>query len=286
MGRRSGAWILDFVFAGILFVLAFRVSVDGYRDIPGNLCDDQVDTIGTNEDAQFCEADLLGKDGYAIYDSSTRTSTFFEADQLWVAPLVFVGYGVFTFVLVEGLVGASLGKLLLGVRVVRSDGSRAGLGRSLLRFLLWIFDAIPYCFPLVAVVAGFATKGHRRLGDMAAGTFVVATRDVGTPLSIPGLTPPAPYPAAPAVPYGTPSYGTPSFEPYGTPTYDSPSYGATPPAPEPTPAAPTTTEAPPGQTPSNEPQWDPQRNTHIQWDPARNAWLQWDAVAEEWKPIE
>lgn len=289
-GRRIGAWVIDFAFAGVLVFIAMQVAIEGYSDIPGNLCDDESTDSATEADEVFCRTELLGREGWAIYDENGNTTTFFESDGLWTPFAAFVGYGIFTFVLVEGLVGGSLGKLILGLRVVKADGSHAGIGRSTLRFLMWIVDAFPYCFPLVGLIAGLSTKGHRRLGDMVAGTFVVGTADVGAPLSIPGLTstPVTPYaPVAAGVgasPYGAPyaggGYGTPGYG--ATPSYGAPEPGAfsTSPAPDPS-AAPVD-----ASTAATEPQWDPQRNTHIQWDPARNCWLQWDLAAQEWRPIE
>src|SRR5699024_12932 len=51
------------------------------------------------------------------------------------------------------------------------------------------------CFFLPGAILVFTTKGHRRLGDMAAGTFVVSKQAVGTPPHVPGVTAPE-WPAA------------------------------------------------------------------------------------------
>jgi uncharacterized RDD family membrane protein YckC len=266
-GRRTGAWLIDFVFAGILAMVAFQATVNGYSDIPGNLCGDPDTPICSTT---INEPEGTSEDGVAVWDEASDTSFFFESSTLWIPPAVFVAYGFLSFVLIEGISGGSLGKLILGLRVVKVDGGHAGIGRALLRFLCWIVDGIPYCFPLVALVTGMSTKGHRRIGDFAAGTFVVGVGDVGQPLSIPGVTPP------PAMPYVAAAPGMPA--PGSSPTGwgSAPSWGAT----GPEPAAPADTP------PATEPQWDPQRNTYIQWDTARNSWLQWDEGTEQWKPIE
>ena len=99
-----------------------------------------------------------------------------EAD----APL-FVGYtwagGFFVlamayYALMEGYRGQTVGKMLLGIRVVREDGGgvpgfKAALIRSLLRVVDGVFGY------LVGFVAVLASEKNQRLGDMAARTLVV-----------------------------------------------------------------------------------------------------------------
>jgi uncharacterized RDD family membrane protein YckC len=292
--RRIGGWLIDFVFAGILFVVLLGATVEGYSDIPGNLCADPSQA----EDPPICEEHLLGRDGYAVYDEATDTSMFFATDTPWLPLAGFVAYGIFSFVFVEGLAGASIGKLIVGLRVVKDDGSHAGIGRGALRFVLWIVDAFPYCIPfLVGLLTGATTKGHRRIGDMVAGTFVVSKQSVGRPLTIPGLTPTQPYGTAapwpqPTVPgataYGAQAYGTPSPydspAPYGSTTgYTGEPVGAI--VDPPVDATPPPMGIVDAATPTDGPQWDPARNTYLQWDEARG-WLQWDADANEWVPAQ
>jgi hypothetical protein len=153
-----------------------------------------------------------------------------------------------------------------GIRTVRDDGRPPGLLKALVRWLLWIVDGFPYVLPLVGFITALTTVGHRRVGDMAAGTYVVRSSAAGSPVVVPGLTaPPPPAGYAPGVPWAT-----------TTPPPPAASWGAAPPGPGtpvPGPAAPA---APPG------PQWDEARGTYIQWDPAQGAWLQWDEGPRTW----
>jgi uncharacterized RDD family membrane protein YckC len=79
------------------------------------------------------------------------------------------------FVVVQGLTGASPGKALLGIRVVRPDGTSPGLLRSAIRAAAWLIDGIALLVP-IALWSAWFTPGHRRVGDWAAGTFVVRHR--------------------------------------------------------------------------------------------------------------
>lgn len=156
------------------------------------------------------------------------------------------GVQIANLVLLQGLTGASLGKLMTGLRVVRADGRRAGLGWALVRWLVLIVDG--FCCYLPGAVMIFATKGHRRLGDMAAGTFVVGRRDAGQPIAIPGLT-------------DASGYGHPG-----------PTGGFAGPYPAAAPGA-------------DGPSWDAARNTYIQFDRNRNEWVEWDDSTHTWRPI-
>jgi uncharacterized RDD family membrane protein YckC len=71
--------------------------------------------------------------------------------------------------------GQSLGKRLMGIRVVRSDGSPVDPGSSFLRNLLRFADTFFFCYP-IALICMATSPGFRRLGDWAGGTLVVYTQ--------------------------------------------------------------------------------------------------------------
>ncbi len=80
--------------------------------------------------------------------------------------------------------GQTLGKRFMGIRVVSADGTPPDMGRVLLRNLLRPVDNLPYGFSLGVALVVF-TAGGRRLGDLAAGTFVV--HDLPAPAPLPDL---------------------------------------------------------------------------------------------------
>ncbi|MEA2467599.1 MAG: hypothetical protein QOJ57_1725 [Thermoleophilaceae bacterium] len=91
------------------------------------------------------------------------------------ATLVFLGITLAYFLICEGATGQTLGKRLIGIRVVSADGSRASWGQVLARTVLRIVDALPI-FYIVGLITVLATgRGRRqRVGDLAAGTLVVS----------------------------------------------------------------------------------------------------------------
>jgi len=70
--------------------------------------------------------------------------------------------------------GQTPGKRMMGIRVVRSDGSPVDPASSFLRNLLRFADTFFFLFP-IAFISIAASSGFRRLGDWAGGTIVVYT---------------------------------------------------------------------------------------------------------------
>jgi len=84
-------------------------------------------------------------------------------------------YGVIVvlyYVLLEGYLGQTVGKMVVGIKVVREDnGEVPGLGGAAIRTLLRIIDGL-FSY-LVAFVTVLISGKNQRLGDMAAHTLVV-----------------------------------------------------------------------------------------------------------------
>ena len=126
------------------------------------------------------------------------------------------------FVLLEGAFGATVGKVVLGIRVRALDGTRIGFGASAIRNLARVVDGFPYFIPyLVGAIAVSRSETDQRLGDRWAKTVVVlvGTESKGAPA--------AAMPASPD-PFGLPS--PPGAAPPGS---TPPSAGAALPPPPP-----------------------------------------------------
>lgn len=71
--------------------------------------------------------------------------------------------------------GRSLGKLAMGLRVVREDGGPVRFRHAFVRALLGVVE-IWLTFGSVALITSLASRQGRRLGDYLAGTLVVRER--------------------------------------------------------------------------------------------------------------
>ncbi|HVN52426.1 MAG TPA: RDD family protein [Acidimicrobiales bacterium] len=178
-------------------------------------------------------------------------------------------YLFLTCVVQRGLTGRTLGTSILDITTVDADGQPLGVGMALVRSLAGAVDYLPCCFPVVGFVM-VLIGSHRRVGDLAARSYVVRREDAGRPLAIAGAPPPAP-PAPPPAPGPTPG-PTPS----PGPAFPGDAASVAPPATPPTVEAST----PPDPT---QPQWDPARNAYIQWDPVGRRWMQFDQATQTWQ---
>ena len=87
------------------------------------------------------------------------------------ATLLLIALGVGYYVVCEAAAGATLGKRMVGIRVVGEDGEHVTFGAALVRNLVRLVDAL--FFYLVGFMFALLSKRGQRLGDRAAHTIVV-----------------------------------------------------------------------------------------------------------------
>lgn len=289
VGRRIGAYVLDSLLMGVIAAalvvpMFLSASVEAPSGSVDCVNDSGFNSFETNRDRPATGPAMCFDNGDTVRYIPAGEENAFTAKVYGIAgALSFVD-----LVLIQAFLGGSFGKLMLGLRVVREDGRRAGIGWMALRWVLLFIDSI--CCFLPGAVLVFTTKGHRRLGDMAAGTFVVRRESTGQPLSVPGVNAPS-LDGSGGAGYGPGyqpggygggyqggyqgGYGQPSWPTPGSPAAGSP---WTPPAA----GAPSPSGAPSGDGPT----WDPARDAYIQYDREQGAWLQWNDDAREWRPID
>lgn len=147
VARRVGAILVDAVVYVLLSAIAWFALVHRFDS-------------STSRGGGF----VIGHTRYAFDNSTSRA--------VWLAIVVVLALAI--FVVLPGLRGISPGKALAGIRVVNSAGAPPGIGRALVRALLWIADLFPYILPgLVGFVVARSSRGNQRIGDMAASTWVV-----------------------------------------------------------------------------------------------------------------
>lgn len=128
------------------------------------------------------DAPVVGDDRIVLVEQSDRQRVVLAYLAGWV--LLYVG--------LQGFTGATVGKAAAGIRALKRDGSPPGIVRALGRSILLPIDAIPSLFipvvgPVVALIT--AKKGHKRLGDLVGGTYVVDKDARGAAIRLPGDQP-------------------------------------------------------------------------------------------------
>jgi uncharacterized RDD family membrane protein YckC len=99
----------------------------------------------------------------------TQPSTWLIAFLGFLASFVLGGYYIFFEIQWNG---KSPGKRIVGLQVIRNDGTSITLTESLIRNLIRLVDFLPANYA-IGVLTMFIDAQSRRLGDMAAGTLVI-----------------------------------------------------------------------------------------------------------------
>lgn len=84
--------------------------------------------------------------------------------------------------------GRSIGKLVVGGRIVRADGGAAGFRHAFIRALVGVFE-LWLTVGAVAALVGAFTPRSQRLGDLMAGTYSERTRTPRLPSAEFGIPP-------------------------------------------------------------------------------------------------
>lgn len=117
---------------------------------------------------------------YNILDKTTATHKSSDNDMPFLYNLNAVYLLLYVPVLIYHLFfeitmnGQSIGKKLMGLRVIAENGGRPALHQYLIRWLLRPFDF--FFFGLVGLLTVLNTKKNQRLGDLAAGTLIIKTK--------------------------------------------------------------------------------------------------------------
>ena len=179
LGRRFAALLTDLLLLGVIgAILVATAKHRGFYDAPANACEHL-----PNRGSSVC---LQIGDRLYLWDRGV----------LIRALLLTLAAGFLDLVVVQSLMGGSVGKLCVGLRVIEASGHEARFLRMVGR---WVFLAVDLgCF-LVGLVTTLATHPHRRVGDLVCGTYVVATSSVGQPVIVASYPPPG---SAPPPGYG------------------------------------------------------------------------------------
>jgi uncharacterized RDD family membrane protein YckC len=164
MLRRIVAFVIDVILTTAVIAIAY-VSLAQSTEVPGYL-HDACSIARTADNVSNCV-----QLGNTIYTVSGK-----DVAVVWLSGLAI---SVLNVVLLQGATGGTVGKHALALRVVDAEGKECGFGRATIRWLLLVVDAL-FCF-LVGLITSLATKGHQRVGDLVAKTWVVSARDVGYP---------------------------------------------------------------------------------------------------------
>jgi uncharacterized RDD family membrane protein YckC len=103
--------------------------------------------------------------------SSNGDSGNFSVSLSGVPFIIYVLLSIAYYLVPEAMTGQSLGKKIMGLRVVALEDTLSW-GKAAIRTVLRIIDSLPVLY-LVGLISVAVTKKNQRIGDLAAGTIVV-----------------------------------------------------------------------------------------------------------------
>ncbi|QEC66246.1 RDD family protein [Panacibacter ginsenosidivorans] len=104
------------------------------------------------------------------------TSLIFSyADFSWLNVFINLPIAFYSLLSETFLNGQSVGKKVMGIKVISLNGSQASFSQYLIRWLFRLVD-IWIGSGVIAVIMVAATEKHQRIGDLIAGTTLVKTK--------------------------------------------------------------------------------------------------------------
>lgn len=161
-------------------------------------------TTPENIEVEYTLADLGSRTAAALIDMAIQgitimliaiaaflilnfSETFLDEYYGWIIGISIIIYGLVSygyFIVMElTMNGRTIGKKIMKLRTIRSNGQPITLKHSAIRNLFRVFIDI---FGIGAVLI-FFTKDKKRLGDMAASTIVVIEENKATPITLESL---------------------------------------------------------------------------------------------------
>lgn len=124
--------------------------------------------MGAFGDPRLGDCESSASLGITTYHSEGEAFTGLCGASAYGYILVYAAY----FIVLEWLVGGTVGKMVLRLRVQKADNTKLNFVSALVRNLLRVIDFLPFAYLLGAILIW--TSPHRqRLGDRLAKTVVV-----------------------------------------------------------------------------------------------------------------
>jgi len=182
-------------------------------------------SVGRRFVAVLIDGIILTAVGFPFADYQripTASGTSFSVHWNGGGLFAILGLWIVYYAVLEATLGATVGKMAMGIRVVQEDGSKCTWQGAIVRNLLRIIDG--FFFYLVGAILVWSSPTRQRLGDRAGNTVVIlkgtnsgigtgmrgttsaATMNWPTPASPGGV----PLPPPPPPPVGPPPVGPPS----------------------------------------------------------------------------
>ncbi|MGB0715622.1 MAG: RDD family protein [Phycisphaerae bacterium] len=171
--------VIDYTILGMSLLVVLVWRRERLATVPDLASDQVLARLSQRILAAFVDLLILAPVGVAAFlrfarvDSLLALESFSLGDETvpeayWLRAYLGMAFGMYGF-LFEASIGATPGKRLLGMSVVREGGTTASVPAILFRNLARVIEF--HFFPLMLLV--MVTRGRQRLGDLVVGTLVI-----------------------------------------------------------------------------------------------------------------
>ncbi|QOD60771.1 RDD family protein [Polaribacter haliotis] len=102
----------------------------------------------------------------------TQDDGIFSYNLEGIGAIISFCFMFFLWPISEGIWGQTIGKRFVDIKVVTKKNEPINVGQAFIRFFLGIIDF----FLLIGIIVAAVNKDNQRIGDAAAGTFVVKSK--------------------------------------------------------------------------------------------------------------
>lgn len=107
-----------------------------------------------------------------VLSSSAGT---FDNGAAWLYIFLFLPVAFYSLLSEQFFNGQTVGKRVMGIKVISLNGNQASFGQYLTRWLFRLVDMWLFGFVLATIMVA-VTERHQRIGDLIAGTVLVKTK--------------------------------------------------------------------------------------------------------------
>lgn len=132
-------------------------------------------SLGERIVATIIDLVIMGAYLFLITMVLSSSAGAFDNGAAWLYVFLFLPVAFYSLLSEQFFNGQTVGKRVMGIKVISLNGNQASFGQYLTRWLFRLVDMWLFGFVLATIMVA-VTDRHQRIGDLIAGTVLVKTK--------------------------------------------------------------------------------------------------------------
>ena len=132
-------------------------------------------SLGERIVATIIDLVIMGAYLFLITMVLSSSAGAFDNGEAWLYVFLFLPVAFYSLLSEQFFNGQTVGKRVMGIKVISLNGNQASFGQYLTRWLFRLVDMWLFGFVLATIMVA-VTERHQRIGDLIAGTVLVKTK--------------------------------------------------------------------------------------------------------------